>query len=342
MEQLSFGVIGVGEMGRFHAETLRYHVSGARLAAVADANLARAKAVAAELGIDSFHQSVEELLARTDIDAVVISSPPKFHADAIRRAAAVGKHIFCEKPLTITLEDADDALDAVYEAGVALQVGHMRRYDPAYSDAKKRIEQGEIGRVVLFKSIGRDYQTPPSAAVQTDLNGTLFHDSSTHDFDLARWLTGDEVAEVHAYGGCLAIPEVKSQRGFDSGVVNLQFAGGAIGNVESFMDAKYGYDVRTEIVGTHGTIQVGYIRRTPTAVLTADGRTNDLITHWLDRFADAYRSELKDFVFNVLAGREVRVTGLDGRQSLAIADAAMRSHFERRPVQVPASRLVTA
>jgi scyllo-inositol 2-dehydrogenase (NAD+) len=336
MEYLRFGVIGVGEMGRFHAETLRYHTPGAVLTAVADANSARAQAVASELGIESFYDSAEALLASNDIDAVVISSPPKFHGSAIRLAAAARKRIFCEKPLAITLDDADSALDAVAEAGVSLQVGHMRRYDPAYADAKRRIDEGEIGRVVLFKSIGRDHNAGPSPAPQTTLNGTLFHDSSTHDFDLARWLVNDEVTEVHAYAGCVAIPEMKRFGGFDAGVVNLQFAQGAVGNVESFIDAKYGYDVRTEIIGTGGTIQVGHVRRTPVTVLTADTSKHQLMTHWLERFTDAYRLEIRDFVSNILAGRPVRVTGLDGRQSLAIADAAVRSHFERRPVQVEA------
>jgi scyllo-inositol 2-dehydrogenase (NAD+) len=341
MEHLSFGVIGVGEMGRFHAETLRYHVPGARLAAVADANLPRAESVAQELGVESFYDDAEALLARADIDAVVISSPPKFHGPAIRLAAAARKQIFCEKPLAITLEDADSALDAVKDAGVTMQIGHMRRYDPAYAEAKRRVDEGEIGRIVLFKSIGRDHRAAPDAAAQTLLNGTLFHDSSSHDFDLARWLTDDEVTEVHAYAGCLAIPEMKNYGGFDVGVINLQFAGGAVGNVESYIDARYGYDVRTEIIGTLGTIQVGFVRGTPITALTPDGRTHNLITHWLERFSDAYRLEMRDFVSNLLAGRPVRVTGYDGRQSLAIADAAMRSHFERRPVPVEIPRVVT-
>jgi scyllo-inositol 2-dehydrogenase (NAD+) len=337
MMRLRFGVVGVGEMGRIHAETLRYHTPGASLTAVADANAQRAQAVASELGIESAYDSIETMLQKSDIDAVVISSPPKFHGSAVRSAAAARKHIFCEKPLTVTLEDADSALDAVADAEVSLQVGHMRRYDPAYADAKRRIDAGEIGRVILFKSIGRDYQAGPSAEAQTELNGTLFHDSSTHDFDLARWLVADEVTEVHAYGGSLAIPEMKRFGGFDSGVVNLQFARGAIGNVESYIDARYGYDVRTEIIGTEGTIQVGHLQRTSVNVLTADGRKQELMTDWLQRFADAYRLEMSDFVSNVLAGRAVRVTGHDGRQSLAIADAAMRSHFERRPVPVQAA-----
>ncbi len=341
MTHLNFGVIGVGEMGRFHAETLRYHVPGARLIAVADVNLEQARRVAQELELEHYYDNIESLLERTDINAVVISSPPKFHGEAIRLAAAAGKQIFCEKPLTVTLGDADSALNAVQQAGVALQVGHMRRYDPAYAEAKRRIDNGEIGRIVLFKSIGRDHQAGPSAAAQTELNGTLFHDSSSHDFDLARWLTGDEVTEVHAYAGCVAIPDMKRYGGFDAGVVNLQFAGGAVGNVESFIDARYGYDVRTELIGTLGTIQVGYVQRAPITLLIPNGSSDNLITHWLDRFSDAYRLEMRDFVANVLAGRKIRVTGYDGRQSLAIADAAMRSHFERRPVAVQPARLVT-
>ena len=217
-------------------------------------NASRAQAVAAELDIGYSSASAEELIARSDIDAVVISSPPKFHVPAIQAAAAARKQIFCEKPLALSLREADAALDAVAQAGVLLQVGHMRRYDPPYVEAKRRIDAGEIGNIVIFKSIGRDQETPASAAAQTDMNGTLFHDSSSHDFDLARWLTGDDVTEVHAFTAALAIPEMKQFGAFDSGVVNLRFAGGAIGNVESFLDAQYGYDIRTEIVGTKGTI----------------------------------------------------------------------------------------
>ncbi|HSU69414.1 MAG TPA: Gfo/Idh/MocA family oxidoreductase, partial [Tepidisphaeraceae bacterium] len=286
MQNLRFAVIGVGEMGRFHAETLRFHTPGASLVAIADPNLARAQAVASELQITAY-ESLESLLNGSDIDAVVISSPPKFHGSAIRAVAAAHKQIFCEKPLAITLDDADSALEAVAEARVNLQVGHMRRYDSAYAHARQRIEEGEIGRVILFKSIGRDHQAGPSAAAQTESNGTLFHDSSTHDFDLARWLVADEVAEVHAYAGCLAIPEMKRFGGFDAGVVNLQFMRGAIGNVESFIDARYGYDIRTEVIGTQGTIQIGHIQRTPVTVLTAEGRRQELMTHWLERFAEA-------------------------------------------------------
>jgi predicted dehydrogenase len=306
---------------------------GARLVGVADVNLERARAVAAELGVESY-PSVEALVSRADLDAVIISSPPRFHLGAIEAAAAAGKHIFCEKPLALTVEEAGAALQAVRKAGTFLQVGHMRRYDPAYAEAKKRIDAGEIGRVIIFKSIGRDPESSPQAAAQTAINGTLFHDSSSHDFDMARWLTGDEIVEVHAYGGVLAMPEMKEFEAFDSGVINLRFAGGAIGNVESFMHAQYGYDVRTEIVGTKGTLQVGYQQQTPLVSLTRSGKCQDLLTHWRVRFAEAYRREMIDFAQSVREGRTPRVTGHDGRQSVAVAVAAVQSQREGRPVRV--------
>ncbi len=236
--------------------------------------------------------------------------------------------------MALTVEEADAAIAAAKRAGVILQVGHMRRYDVPYVEAKKRIDSGEIGEVVIFKSIGRDQETPASAAPATEINGTLFHDSSSHDFDLGRWLTGDEVTEVHAFAGSIAIPEMKQYGGFDAGVVNLQFARGAIGNVESYMDAKYGYDIRTEVVGTKGTLQVGRMRATALIALTRSGSTHDVINHWLVRFGEAYQAELEDFVRTIQTGATPRVTAVDGRQSLAIAVAANESHRKRRTVTV--------
>jgi predicted dehydrogenase len=329
-------------MGRRHAENLRRSVPGARLVAVADINLERARAVAAELEIEGAYRTAEELAAHPGLDAVAIASPPKYHLPAILAAAAAGKHIFCEKPVALSVEDADAAIAAAQRGGVILQVGHMRRYDPPYVAARQRIEAGEIGQVVVFKSIGRDQETSPAGACQVEANGTLFHDSTSHDFDLARWLTGDEVVEVHAYGSTVAIPELKRVNSFDAGVVNLQFASGAIGNVESFMDAKYGYDIRTEIVGTKGSLFVGQLQQTPLVVMTRAGSSHDVIAHWLTRFAEAYHREMCDFIETVRHGREPRVTGHDGRESLAVAVAAVQSFRERRPVRVESALRIHA
>ena len=334
MSKLGVGVVGVGMMGKRHAENLRRAIPEARLVAVADADGERARRVAAELEVEHSYDSSEALLARKDIQAVVIASPAKFHAATIQAAAAAGKDILCEKPLALTLAEADAALAAVERATVRFQIGHMRRYDPAYADARKRIEAGEIGDPILFKAIGRDPEPPPPSYFQAGLGGMLFIESSVHEFDLARWLMSDEVAEVHAYAARLASAELAQFDDIDAGVVNLRFSRGAIGNVESFRQARYGYDIRTEIVGSKGTLMVGYLRQTAELALTGAGASHDVVDHWLVRFADAYLNEMRDFVQTILAGRSPRVTGRDGRQALAVALAAERSYRESRPVSL--------
>lgn len=334
MTKLGVGVVGVGTMGRYHAETLRRACPRANLVAVADPKPEQAHRVAEELEIENFYEDTSSLLEHKDVQAVVIASPAKFHAAAIQTAAAAGKDILCEKPLALTLEEADAALDSVAKAGVRLQVGHMRRYDPAYVEAKRRIEAGEIGDPILFKAIGRDPELPPLSYFQSGLNGMLFLDSSIHDFDLARWLMGDEIAEVHAYGNAQACPELTEFNDIDSGVVNLRFSRGAIGNVESFRQAHYGYDIRTEIVGTKETLQVGYLQHTPQLALTSAGAVHDIVDHYLKRFAEAYRREMLDFVDILLDDREPTITGEDGRRALAVALAAQRSFQEAQPVSL--------
>jgi inositol 2-dehydrogenase len=331
MRKLGVGVLGVGGMGQRHAENLRRLVPAASLVAVADVAANRAKEVAAELEIDHSFGSFEDMLAHKDIDCVVIASPDKFHAQAIRTAAAARKHILSEKPLALNLADAHAALDAVAKAGVHLQVGFMRRYDPSYSAAMKRIEAGEIGEPVIFKSIGRDKDAPPISAYQSKLNGMLLYNNTIHDFDLARWLMRDEVAEAHTYATVAIRPEVAQYGDVVASVVNLKYRRGAIGNIESFVQSTYGYDIRTEIVGSAGSILVGSFRQTSATFLNKNGATQTLADHFLTRFADAYVAELRDFVDNVLNDRPPRITGEDGLRALEIAVAAESSYREGKP-----------
>jgi predicted dehydrogenase len=321
-------------MGRRHAENLRRLVPQARLVAIADVDAVRARQVAQELEIEHAYESTEALVERKDIQAVVIASPPGAHPESIRAAAAAGKHILCEKPMALSLEAADSALEAVTRAQVQFQIGHMRRYDPAYVSAMKRLEGDEIGEPVIFKSVGRDADAPPPGYFENRLNGNLFLDSTVHEFDLARWLMRGEVVELQAFAGVRAMPELLKYGVFDSGVVNLRFASGAIGNVESFICAGYGYDIRTEIVGTKGTLFVGSLRATALEVLTQAGSGRDVVRHFLVRFADAYLAEMRDFVDAVSAGRPTRVTAHDGCQSLALSLAAEKSYREGRPVRL--------
>jgi inositol 2-dehydrogenase len=334
MGKLGVGVLGVGEMGRRHAENLRRLVPEATLVAVADVAAQRARQVADELEVEHAYGSLDEMVQRKDIDAVVIATPDKFHAQAIRVAAAAGKDILCEKPIAVTIEDADAALREVAKAKVRLQIGFMRRYDPAYAAAMKRIEAGEIGTPVIFKSVGRDKDEPPMAAYQSNVNGMLFYSNSIHDFDLARWLMRDEVSEVQAYTTTTIRPEVASFGDVVAGVVNLKFAHGAIGNIESYVQAVYAYDVRTEILGSKGAIFVGTVDKTPAVVLTAEGGKRALADHFLSRFADAYLAEMQDFVHRVRTDQELLVGGMEGLRSLEIAVAAEQSHLQGRPCKI--------
>ncbi|MGA2390317.1 MAG: Gfo/Idh/MocA family oxidoreductase [Candidatus Sulfotelmatobacter sp.] len=334
MRKLGIGVVGVGEMGRRHAENLRRNVPDARLIAIADVSEDRARRAAEELEIDLHYSSLDAMLENKDIQAVVIATPDKFHARAIQLATRAGKDILCEKPLALNLPDARAALTAAEKAGTRLQVGFMRRYDPAYAAAMQRIEAGEIGIPVIFKSIGRDKDQPPLSAYESNVNGMIFYTNTIHDFDLARWLMQDEVTTVQACTTSAIRPEVAKYGDVVASLVNLQYRNGAIGNIESYAQAVYGYDVRTEIVGSKGSIMVGTLDRVPAVFMTARGGEQMLADHFLSRFADAYLAEMKDFVQTMLSDRQPRVTGDDGLKALAIAVAAEESHKRSLPITV--------
>ncbi len=342
MRKLGIGVLGVGAMGKRHAENIRRLVPEAKLIAVADLAADQARQVATELEIEHGFATFEDMLERKDIDCVVIATPDKFHAQAIRTAAAAGKNILCEKPLALSLADANVALEAVAKAGVRLQIGFMRRYDPGYAAAMKRIEAGEIGEPVVFKSIGRDKDAPPISSYQSKVNGMLFYNNSIHDFDLARWLMRDEVKEVQAYATVAIRPEVAEFGDIVAGVVNLKYGRGAIGNIESYVQSVYGYDVRTEIAGSKGSILVGSLQQTSVTFLTSEGGTQVLADHFLARFEDAYIAEVQDFVQSMLRDRAPRVSGEDGLRALEIAVAAEKSYLQSKACSVGAADELTA
>ena len=331
MHKLGIGVLGVGEMGRRHAENLRRLVPEANLIAVADVDAARAKKAADELEIDHSYSSLDAMLENKAVRAVLIATPDKFHADAVEIAARAGTDILCEKPLALDLQSAHAALRAVSAAGVRLQVGFMRRYDPAHLAAMRQIEAGEIGEPVIFKSLGRDKEMPPLAAYQSRINGMLFFNSTIHDFDLARWLMRDEVTEVHAYTTVVTKPELAEYDDIVAGSVNLRFAHGAIGNVESYVQSMYGYDVRTEIVGSRGSILIGSLRQNSATFFKSNGGSYELADHFLSRFREAYLAEVTDFVRTILSDQLPRVTAEDGLRALEIAVAAQTSHRSSAP-----------
>jgi scyllo-inositol 2-dehydrogenase (NAD+) len=297
--------------------------------AVADVRPDVARAVAGDLGAPHWFATADELAAHPDVEAVVIASSHHAHLEGILAAARHRKDVLCEKPITPDLAEADEAIAAVEKAGVRLQIGFMRRYDPAYVAAKQRIDAGEIGDPVLFKATHRNPSLPPS---MTPSGGAgVFADTSIHDYDNARWLLGDEVTEVHA----VAVPVLEPGRPDDLALSTLRFARGGLGSVEAYLTCAYAYDVRTEVAGTKGTVFIGRLRETACVVATADGVKSDAIDHWLVRFGDAYLIQLDDWVRRTLGGEPPAVTGADGRAALEIAVAATRSSREGRAIRLP-------
>ena len=328
---VGLGVVGCGRMGAIHARTIVSDVPAARLVAVADVDVGRAQQLAAELGIDAALGSAAALAARPDVNGVIIAVSSDRHLEAVRQVAAAVRGILCEKPLALTMPETLSAIAAADEAGVRLQVGFMRRFDPAYRRAARRLIAGEIGRPIVFKSLQFDPGPPPLAYADPAMSGGIHVDMGIHDYDLARWLMADEVVEVHAWGAALAYPELASVGDVDSAVVNLRFSRGAIGSIE-LARSSLSEDVRTEIVGERGTIAIGRRPLAPTS-----GEPDSEAGGWGSgplRFERAYAAEIRAFVRAIAGGRPVDVGGADAVAALRVALAADRSMRERRPIAV--------
>ena len=329
---IRMGLIGAGRMGKVFANTLAFTVSEVDLVAVADPDPTTLAEVANRYNIPARYADYRELLDSKEVEAVVVTSPTGTHADVITAAAAAGKNIFSEKPLSQSLEACDQAIAAVSNAGVKLQMGFMRRFDPSYVAAKQKIIEGVIGTPVMFKSTSRDPKRTSLEFAKRENSGGLIVDMGVHDFDLARWLMGSEVTRVYSEGTCLAFPELKEVGDIDNTVINLRFANDALGNIDMSRNAVYGYDIRTEVLGTDGSLWIGYLQQTPTLVLTRDGVTHDTVPYFMERFGIAYAEEIRVFVKHILDNTAPDVTGADARAATAIGIAATISLDEQRPV----------
>ena len=325
------GLVGVGRMGSALARYLATGVPDAKLVAIADLKLERAEALAAQFSAEAAYSNPDEIFDRRDIEAVLLVTPSDTHPDLVELAANAGKHVFVEKPLALTLEGCDLAIAAAEAAGVKLQVGFMRRFDAAYRTAWRKIQEGAIGRPVLFKSINRDRERTSLEFARRESSGGLIMDMGAHDFDTARWLMGNEVVRVHSEGSALAYPELEQVGDIDNAVVSLRFADGAVGNVDLSRNAVYGYDFRTEVLGTKGAVVIGGLGEAELTVLSAEGRAQEEDG---GRFEAAYIEELQHFVNCVARDVPPLVTGPEARLATAIAVAATRSLDEGRAVQL--------
>ncbi|HLK65647.1 MAG TPA: Gfo/Idh/MocA family oxidoreductase [Bryobacteraceae bacterium] len=333
MTTLRVGLIGVGRLGRMYGQYLAHRVPGVTLAAVADRKPGAAEAFANEFGVAKWYPSHQDLLNDSAIDAVAVITSTSTHKEVVIDAARSGKAIFCEKPISLTLEDAQEMIRAAAAKGVFFQMAFQRRFDAGYLAARRKLEAGAIGDPVMFTSISRDPYPPPLEFCDPRVSGGLIADMGVHDFDVGRMYMGD-VRRVHAIGGTLAYPEMKSVGDIDNAVVDLVFQSGALGVVQLSRNAAWGYDIRGELWGTKGSIQIGYYRQTPILMMTSEGITHDAVPYFMERFETAYLTQIQDFADHVRKGLPPSITAADAVAALRISLAANQSMREGRPVDL--------
>lgn len=330
---LNIGIIGAGRIGKVHAATVAHRAPAARLLAVADIDLPAAQALAEQYCIPLVTSDYRELLAHPDIQAVFICSATDTHAQFTAEAARAGKHVFCEKPIALDLGQIDRTLAVVEEAGVKLQVGFNRRFDPSFARVRQAVECGEIGQPALLHIISRDPGPPPISYVKA--SGGMFMDMTIHDFDMARYLIGSEVEEVYTQAAVTVDPAIGEAGDVDTALIVLRFANGVIGTIDNCRRASYGYDQRVEVLGSKGSIATSNIY--PNAAVLSDALSvrRDLpLNFFMDRYTESFATEVIAFVDAVLHDRPVPVSGRDARVSVVMGLAAGKSYREGRPVKV--------
>jgi inositol 2-dehydrogenase len=326
--RVRIGLVGLGRLGQLHAEHLASLVPSAELVRVVDSVEDAARVTGTRLGVE-WSTSYDDLLNDPRIEAVAIVTPTTLHAEQIEQAARAGKHVFCEKPVSFDRASGEKAVAAARAAGVKLQIGFHRRFDPDFAAVTARVRGGGLGSVLIFRISHRDQRLPPIEYLRT--SGGFFADATIHDFDQARWMVG-EIDEVTAFGAALLDPAVADLGDVDTALV--RFTGGAYGAIDSTRGAAYGYEVSAEVVGTQGTARVGNHRRTHVEWLTPENVSQDHVATFRERFRDAYRLELEDFAQAVRDDRPVKVTGDDGVAALALSEAAALSCRSGRAVRL--------
>ncbi len=329
---LKVGLIGAGRIGRIHGRNVAARPD-ATLVAVADADAAAARSVAAQSGAET--ATVDAVLAAPDIAAVLVCAPTDMHADLIERAARAGKAVFCEKPVDLSSERIVATLRVVAEAGTPLMIGFNRRFDTHFAALQERLRQGAVGEVELVTILSRDPAPPPVSYIAR--SGGLFRDMMIHDFDMARFLLGEEPVEVQALGSSLVDPAIGQAGDVDTAAVQMRTASGKLCQISNSRRATYGYDQRIEVHGSKGMLRAGNVHETTVELATAEGlRADPVQNFFLERYAEAYRRELDAFVTALATGAAPSPSGHDGLRAQRLADAAAESLRRGGPVTVGA------
>ncbi len=331
MKEIITGVVGAGRIGKLHADNL-VAMPGIRLKAIADPFIVPDEWT--NRGIAPILDP-EEVINDPEIEAVLICSPTPTHADFTEQAAEAGKHIFCEKPIALDPERVRETLRVVERAGVTLQVGFNRRFDPTFARVRRAVADGEIGDIHIVKVMARDPAPPPAEYVAA--SGGMFLDMTIHDFDMVRFLSGSEVEEVQAFGTVLVDPAIGEAGDVDTAVLTLRLANGALAVIENSRRAVFGYDQRVEVFGSKGGVEA--FNESPCQVRrrTAEGeRAENPLYFFLERYRQSFIAELEAFFTCIREDSPPPVTGRDGLIPLLIGVAAKRSMRENRPIRVEA------
>jgi myo-inositol 2-dehydrogenase/D-chiro-inositol 1-dehydrogenase len=328
---IRIAVLGAGRIGRIHGRNASAH-PGAKLVAVADPHGPSAEDLARATGAEV--APLDSVVERSDVDAILICTPTTTHADLIERGARAGKAVFCEKPVDLSSARIESCLSAVDKVGTPLMIGFNRRFDPHFASLRQRLADGEIGEVEIVTVLSRDPGPPPVSYIAT--SGGLFRDMMIHDFDMARFLLlGEEPVELHAVGSSVVDPAIGQAGDVDTAAVLMKTRSGKIVQISNSRRATYGYDQRIEVHGSKGMIRAGNIHRTTVEIANASGITADPVQDFfLERYAEAYRSEFNAFLDAVVAGRPPQPSGLDGLKAQRLADAATESARSGKPVRL--------
>jgi myo-inositol 2-dehydrogenase/D-chiro-inositol 1-dehydrogenase len=325
-----FGILGAGRIGRVHAKAV-LATSSAELVAIAEPVAIAAEMAQAEFG--GALRSIEAIEAAADIDAVIICTPTDTHAGLIERFARAGKAVFCEKPIDLSVARVQACLKVVAATGARLMVGFNRRFDPDFGAVKAAVDAGRIGAVEMVTITSRDPGPPPLDYIAR--SGGIFRDMTIHDFDMARWLLGEEPETVWAAASVLVDPKIGAAGDFDSVNVILRTASGRQAVITNTRRASYGYDQRIEVLGAKGSVAAENMREANIEIATEAGFTRPpLLNFFMTRYVAAYAAEIAAFVAAVEAGGTMPTTGEDGLRALALAEAALRSVAEARAVRV--------
>jgi myo-inositol 2-dehydrogenase/D-chiro-inositol 1-dehydrogenase len=334
MEQkLTVGIIGVGRIGKVHTLSIQHHLPQVTVKAVTDKFIDQAKEWAAVSGIKTVYDSYQDMLEDPEIDAVLICTSTDTHAEIAIAAAKAGKHIFCEKPVDLSIAKVRAVIEAAEKAGVSLQIGFNRRFDHNFRKVKELIDSGTIGDLHILKITSRDPAPPPIEYIE--VSGGMFMDMTIHDFDMARFLTGSEAEEIYVAAASIVDPAIGEAGDVDTAVITIRFENGAICVIDNSRKAAYGYDQRVEAFGSKGKAEISNDLPSTASWSTEDGVYSEKpLYFFLERYMDSFAEEMKQFAEALIAGKATPVTGIDGLIPIRMGLAAKKSVKEGRPVKL--------